>query len=142
MRLSASDWVEGGWDIEGSIAYSKALEARGAAAIHVSSGGVSPDQKIPLGPGYQVHFAEAVKAAMSIPVIGVGLITEARQAEAIIAENKADAIAIARAILYEPHWPWHAAAELGASVRAPKQYWRSQPREFKALFKDAAFGQR
>ncbi|MDX1731846.1 MAG: oxidoreductase, partial [Aurantimonas coralicida] len=70
------------------------------------------------------------------------LITEARQAETIIAENKADAIAIARAILYEPHWPWHAAAELGASVRAPKQYWRSQPREFKALFKDAAFGQR
>lgn len=142
VRLSASDWVEGGWDIEGSIAYSKALEARGAAAIHVSSGGVSPDQKIPLGPGYQVHFAEAVKAAVSIPVIGVGLITEARQAETIIAENKADAIAVARAILYEPHWPWHAAAELGASVRAPKQYWHSQPREFKALFKDAAFGQR
>ncbi|MEM6677152.1 MAG: NADH:flavin oxidoreductase/NADH oxidase [Pseudomonadota bacterium] len=142
VRISASDWVEGGWDIEDSVVLSKALEARGAAAIHVSSGGISPAQKIPIGPGYQVPLAERVKAETGLPVIAVGLITEPAQAEAIIAEGRADAIALARALLYNPRWPWHAAAELGAQVRAPKQYWRSQPREQKDLFQNAVTGQR
>ena len=142
MRLSASDWVEGGWDIDGTVALSKALEARGAAAIHVSSGGVSPDQKIEVGPGYQVHFAEAVTAAVDIPVIAVGMITEAQQAEEIVASGKADAIALARAILYDPRWPWHAAATLGATVAAPPQYWRCQPHGLKHLFDQAEHGQR
>ncbi len=141
-RISATDWVEGGWDIEGSIALAKVLEARGAAAIHVSSGGVSPLQKISLKPGYQVPFAEQIKAATALPTIAVGLITEAEQAEEIITSGKADAVALARAMLYDPRWPWHAAAALGARVVAPPQYWRCQPRELKDLFKEAGHGQR
>jgi 2,4-dienoyl-CoA reductase-like NADH-dependent reductase (Old Yellow Enzyme family) len=142
VRVSATDWVEGGWDLESTITFAKALEGLGCAAIHVSSGGVSPLQKIALGPGYQVPFAAAVKAAVSIPVIAVGLITEPEQAEAILVEGQADAVALARAMLYDPRWPWHAAAKLGAQVAAPKQYWRSQPRAFKDLFEGANFGQR
>ena len=134
--------MQGGWDIEGTIALSRALKARGCAALHISSGGVSPLQAIKLAPGYQVPFAERVKAAVGLPTIAVGLITEPEQAEAIINEGAADAVSLARAILYDPRWPWHAAARLGASVSAPRQYWRSQPREFKDLFSSAKFGQR
>ena len=141
-RLSATDWVPGGWDIEGTVALSHALKARGCAAIHVSSGGVSPQQKIQVGPGYQVPFAARVKAEVGLPTIAVGLITEAEQAEAIVASGQADAVSLARAMLYDPRWPWHAAARLGARVAAPRQYWRSQPREYKDLFVDAAFGAR
>lgn len=142
VRISASDWVEGGWDVAQSSVFAKALEQRGCAFIHVSSGGVSPLQKIPLEPGYQVHFAEAIKQATSMPVIAVGLITEPEQAESIVASGQADLIGIARGILYDPHWPWHAAAKLGASVDAPKQYWRSQPRDQKALFGETKIGGR
>ena len=142
LRVSATDWVDGGWDLASTIAFAQALKARGCAAIHVSTGGVSPQQKIPLGPGYQVPFAEAVKAATGMPVIAVGLITEAAQAEALVAEGRADAVALARAMLYDPRWPWHAAATLGASVTAPPQYWRSQPRELKDLFSGLRFGAR
>jgi 2,4-dienoyl-CoA reductase-like NADH-dependent reductase (Old Yellow Enzyme family) len=142
MRISATDWVEGGWDIEGTLALSNALKARGCAAIHVTSGGVSPLQAIKLGPGYQVPFAQRVKAEVGLPTIAVGLITEAQQAQAIIANGQADAVALARAMLYDPRWPWHAAAQLGAHVAAPKQYWRSQPREHKDLFSGAQYGQR
>lgn len=142
MRVSASDWVEDGWDLDQTIALAQALKVRGAPAIHVSSGGVSPKQAITLGPAYQVPFAERIKAETGLATIAVGLITEPRQAEAILAEGKADAIALARAMLYDPRWPWHAAAELGARVSAPPQYWRCQPREQKDLFTDAAHGQR
>lgn len=142
VRISATDWVADGWDIEGTIALSKALKARGCAAIHVTTGGVSPLQAIKLGPGYQVPYAQRVKAAVGLPTLAVGLITEPEQAEAIIANGEADAVSLARAILYDPRWPWHAAARLGAQVTAPPQYWRSQPREFKDLFEGAAFGQR
>ena len=141
-RISATDWVPGGWDIEGTVALSQALKARGCAAIHVSSGGVSPQQKITLGPGYQVPFAQRVKAEVGLPTIAVGLITEPEQAEAIVAGGEADAVSLARAMLYDPRWPWHAAAKLGARVEAPHQYWRSQPREYKDLFENAAFGAR
>lgn len=142
VRVSASDWVPGGWDLDGTVAFSQALKARGCAAIHVSSGGVSPQQAITLGAGYQVPFAQRIKAEVGLPTIAVGLITEPRHAEAIIAEGQADAVSLARAILYDPRWPWHAAAELGAQVKAPHQYWRSQPREFKDLFENAQFGAR
>lgn len=141
-RISASDWVDGGWDVEQSIAFTQALKARGSAAIHVSSGGVSPQQAIKLGPGYQVPFAQQVKEATGLPTIAVGLITEAKQAEAIVASGQADAVALARAMLYDPRWPWHAAAELGAKVTVPPQFWRCQPRELKALFENASFGAR
>ena len=142
IRLSATDWVDGGWTIEGTVALSKALEQRGCAAIHVSSGGVSPLQKITLGPGYQVSFATRIRQEVGIPVIAVGLITEPEQAEAIVASREADAVSLARAMLYDPRWPWHAAAALGDKVTAPPQYWRSQPREFKDLFTGAVLGQR
>jgi 2,4-dienoyl-CoA reductase-like NADH-dependent reductase (Old Yellow Enzyme family) len=143
VRVSATDWVEGsGWDVETTIAFAHELKARGCAAIHVSSGGVSPAQKIPLGPGYQVGLAARIKAAVGLPTIAVGLITEPQQAEDFVAGGQADAVALGRAMLYDPRWPWHAAAALGAQVQAPPQYWRSQPREFKALFAGLKFGAR
>jgi 2,4-dienoyl-CoA reductase-like NADH-dependent reductase (Old Yellow Enzyme family) len=134
VRVSGTDWADGGWDTEQTVAFAVALEARGCSAIHVSSGGLTPAQKIPVGPGYQVPLARAVKAATSMPVVAVGLITDYDHAEAIIASGDADMIALARGILYDPRWPWHAAAHLGAKVRAPKQYLRSQPRQFRELF--------
>jgi len=142
MRVSATDWVPGGWDIEDTVALAKALEARGAAAIHVSTGGISPRQAIKPAPGYQVPFARRIKSEVDVPVVAVGLITEAEQAEAIIVNGDADAVALARAILYDPRWPWHAAAKLGARVTAPKQYWRSAPRDYPHLFESFAHGQR
>lgn len=142
MRISATDWVPDGWDIEGTVALSLALKERGCAAIHVTTGGVSPLQAIKLGPGYQVPYAQRVKAEVGLPTIAVGLITEPEQAEAIIANGEADAVSLARAMLYDPRWPWHAAAKLGGRVSAPKQYWRSQPREYADLFESASFGQR
>jgi NADPH2 dehydrogenase len=142
VRVSASDWVEGGWDIEQTIVFASELKKRGVDWMDVSSGGVSPQQKIALGPGYQVPFAEAVKAATGLPTIAVGLITEVQQAEDIVASGKADLVAIARGILYDPRWPWHAAAQLGGQVQAPPQYWRSQPSTQKALFGDTTFGGR
>ena len=138
VRLSATDWVQDGWDIEEAVEFSRALAARGCAAIHVSSGGASPLQKIPAVPGYQVPFASRIKSEVDVPVIAVGLITTPDQAETILAENQADAIALARAMLYDPRWAWHAAAQLGASVFAPKQYLRSQPSQYKQLFATGA----
>jgi 2,4-dienoyl-CoA reductase-like NADH-dependent reductase (Old Yellow Enzyme family) len=134
VRVSGTDWVEGGWDIEGTVAFAKALEARGCAAIHVSSGGLDAGQKIPISPSYQVPLARAVKQAVGIPVVAVGLITDFEQAEAIVATGDADLIALARGILYDPRWPWHAAAHLGAQVQAPPQYLRSQPSRYRELF--------
>jgi 2,4-dienoyl-CoA reductase-like NADH-dependent reductase (Old Yellow Enzyme family) len=142
VRISATDWVDGGWDVEQSIEFARALAERHCSYVHVSSGGVSPLQKIPLGPGYQVPLAERIRAAVDLPTIAVGLVTEPKQAEAIVQSGQAELVALARAILFEPHWPWRAAAELGGQVEAPHQYWRSQPRELKALFGDVRIGQR
>ena len=142
VRVSATDWVEHGWDLEQTIEFAGALKPLGCDFMDVSSGGVSPAQQIPLGPGYQVAFAAAVRAATALPTMAVGLITEPRQAEQILERGEADMIALARGILYDPRWPWHAAAELGATVQAPKQYWRSQPREHSRLFGDIRIGQR
>jgi 2,4-dienoyl-CoA reductase-like NADH-dependent reductase (Old Yellow Enzyme family) len=142
VRVSATDWVPGGWDIADTVAFAQALKARGCAAIHASTGGVSPQQKIALEPGYQVPYAKRLKAEVGLPTIAVGLITEAAQAEAIVASGDADAVGLARAMLWDPRWPWHAAATLGAQVQAPKQYWRSQPREYKDLFVGAKVGAR
>ncbi len=134
VRVSGTDWAGGGWDIEQTIAFAQALEARGCTVIHVSSGGLTPAQQIPVGPGYQVPLAREVKRATSMAVVAVGLITEYAQAEAIVATRDADLIGLARAILYDPRWPWHAAAALGARVKAPPQYLRSQPRQYRDLF--------
>jgi NADPH2 dehydrogenase len=142
IRVSATDWVEGGWDLPQTIEFAKQLKKRGIDWIDVSSGGVSPLQKIPLAPGYQVPFAKAVKEATGVTTMAVGLITEARQAEDIVASGKADMVALARGMLYDPRWGWHAAAELGGEVSAPPQYWRSQPPTQKALFGATSFGAR
>ncbi len=135
VRVSGTDWVDGGWTIEETIAFARALEARGCAGINVSSGGLHAAQQIALSPGYQVPLARQVKEAVSMPVIAVGLITDAAQAEAIIANGDADAVAIARAALYDPRWPWHAAAALGATIAVPPQYERSEPREHRGLYR-------
>jgi 2,4-dienoyl-CoA reductase-like NADH-dependent reductase (Old Yellow Enzyme family) len=135
VRVSATDWVEGGVDIDETVAFAQMLEEKGCDAIHVSSGGLHMEQKIPLSPSYQVPLARAVKAAVKIPVVAVGLITEPKQAEAIVATGDADLVAIARTVLYDPRWPWHAAAELGAQVAVAPQYLRCQPAQFKTLFK-------
>jgi len=135
VRISATDWVDGGFNLEEAVEFSKMLEARGVDAIHVSSGGLHPDQQIDVYPGYQVPLARAVKAAVKIPVVAVGLITNPEHAESIVASGDADIIGIARGALYNPRWPWHAAAELGAQVHAPDQYLRCQPHTLKNLFK-------
>ena len=142
VRVSATDWVEHGWELEQTVQFAQAMKARGADFIDVSTGGISPLQQIPLGPGYQVSFAARIRAETALPTMAVGLITEPKQADAVVARGEADMVALARGILYEPHWPWRAAAELGASVVAPKQYWRSQPREHAKLFGDTRIGQR
>ncbi len=134
IRVSGTDWVEGGWEIGQTIAFAKELEKRGCDAVHVSSGGLHPAQMIPVGPGYQVPLARAVKSAVRMPVVAVGMITGFEQAEAIVGTGDADLVALARAMLYDPRWPWHAAAALGGHVPAPNQYLRSQPRQFKDLF--------
>ena len=133
---------DGGWDVDQTIAFVRELQTRGVDWIDVSSGGVSPLQKIAIGPGYQVPFAERIKAETGVNTMAVGLVTEARQAEAIVASGQADLVALARGMLYDPRWAWHAAAELGAHVIAPPQYWRSQPSTQKQLFGETVFGAR
>jgi 2,4-dienoyl-CoA reductase-like NADH-dependent reductase (Old Yellow Enzyme family) len=142
VRLSASDWVDGGWTIDESIGLARALKAMGCDWIDASSGGISPAQKIPLGPGYQVQFARAIRRATPMPTMAVGLITDAKQADAIVAAGDADFVALARAMLWDPRWPWHAAATLGAKIVAPPQYWRAAPRDSPAVIAHAKLGMR
>ena len=125
IRISAVDWVEGGLTIEDSIFFAQKLKDAGCDFIDVSSGGNDPSQKIVLGPGYQVHFAEAIKKATGMPVMAVGLITEPEQAEAVVANGQADMVALARGFLDDPHWAWHAAWKLGAEVPVSVQYARA-----------------
>ncbi len=124
VRISATDWVEGGWDLEGSVAFSRALKERGCDFIDVSSGGLSPAQKLEPAPGFQVPFAARIKRDVELPVMAVGLITEPAHAERIVADGDADVVALARGMLWDPRWGWHAAEKLGVKVKAPRQYLR------------------
>ena len=124
-RISVTDWVDGGLSVEEGIEVARALKDAGLAYICCSSGGNSPLQKIPTGPGYQVHLAEAVKKATGIPVRAVGMIDEPKQANAIITGGRADMVALARAILADPRWPWRAAAELGHEMKVAPQLARA-----------------
>jgi 2,4-dienoyl-CoA reductase-like NADH-dependent reductase (Old Yellow Enzyme family) len=124
VRISASDWKEGGWDLAQSIEFCKRLKALGIDLIDCSSGGNAHDQKIALGPGYQVRFAEAIRREAGVPVGAVGLIVDAVQAEHILATGQADAVSLARAMLRDPYWPRHAARELGLDSQWPDQYKR------------------
>jgi 2,4-dienoyl-CoA reductase-like NADH-dependent reductase (Old Yellow Enzyme family) len=125
LRVSASDWFEGGWDLAQTIEFAKRAKALGVDLIDCSSGGNIAEQKIVLGPGYQVAFAQAIKREAGIPVGAVGLITDAVQAEHILATGQADAVLLARALLRDPYWPHHAAKQLGATLAWPDQYKRA-----------------
>jgi 2,4-dienoyl-CoA reductase-like NADH-dependent reductase (Old Yellow Enzyme family) len=142
IRLSATDWVEGGWTPEETADMAVRLKAAGADYVHISSAGVSPQQKIPIGPGYQVHLAKLVRERCGLPTIAVGLITEPAQANAVIEQGEADLVALARSFLYKPRWGWEAAAALGAQVQASTPYWRCPPREASQIFGQVRFGQR
>jgi len=133
VRISATDWVDGGWDLAQSVVLARALEARGNDFMHISSAGLSPLQKISLKAGYQVPHAHAIKQAVSTPVIAVGLITKPQHAQDILDRGQADAIALARAMLYDPRWPWHAAAALGQRALAAAQFLRCEPHAHKGL---------
>ena len=123
-RISATDWKEGGWDLEQSIVLCRELKALGIDLIDVSSGGNVHDAKIALGPGYQVPFAQAIRAAVGMPVGAVGLIADPTQAEQIVSLGQADAVFLARAELRDPYWPRHAAKALGVPMEWPDQYKR------------------
>ena len=125
VRVSASDWVEGGWDLEQTAQFAEQLQEHGCSAIHVSSGGNSPFQKIAVGPGYQVGFASFIRQRVSMPVIAVGMITDPFQAETIIRSGQADMVALAREFLRDPHWTWSAAKALRVTTSVPEQYHRA-----------------
>lgn len=142
LRLSASDWVEGGWDVAQSTVFADALKSLGCDFLHVSSGGVSPQQKIALGPNYQVPFAQALRASSGMVTTAVGLITDPHQAEAVLQDGEADLVALARGFLYQPRWGWQAAAALVGTVEAHPTYWRCLPHEAQAAFGKVAVGGR
>jgi 2,4-dienoyl-CoA reductase-like NADH-dependent reductase (Old Yellow Enzyme family) len=126
VRISATDWVEDGWDIEQSIALSRSLKNTGVDLIDCSSGGLVSYAKVPASPGYQVHFAEVIRQEAAIATGAVGLITEPDQAEQIVGSGKADAVLLARGMLRDPYWPLHAAKALGVDVPWPVQYLRAK----------------
>jgi 2,4-dienoyl-CoA reductase-like NADH-dependent reductase (Old Yellow Enzyme family) len=143
VRISGTDWVDGGWSIDETVELSRRLKDRGAQFVHISSGGVSPLQKITLGPEYQVPLAKAVRERSGLATFAVGLITDAQQAEAVLARGDADLVALARAFLYNPRWGWSAAAALQGQVQAQSPYWRCLPREAGLIFgPDARIGMR
>ena len=125
VRISATDWADGGWDLEQSVEFSRQLKEIGIDLIDVSSGGLVPDAKITVGPGYQVPFAKEIRSRTGIMTGAVGLITEPEQAESILQAGDADAILIARESLRDPYFAFRAARELGGSVDVPKQYGRA-----------------
>jgi 2,4-dienoyl-CoA reductase-like NADH-dependent reductase (Old Yellow Enzyme family) len=122
IRISATDWVDGGWTLDEAAIYAKAFASLGIDYVCVSSGGVVPYAKPPVGPGYQVPLARRIRAETGLPTRAVGLIASPRQAEAVLAEDSADLIAIGRGFLDNPRWVWHAAEELGAELAYPPQY--------------------
>jgi 2,4-dienoyl-CoA reductase-like NADH-dependent reductase (Old Yellow Enzyme family) len=127
VRISATDWVEGGLDLDETAEVGRLLAAHGVDLVDVSSGGNSPDQQIPLEPGYQVPFATRIRHASGLPVGAVGLITDPQQAEKIVSDGEADAVFLARELLRDPHWAQRAAEALGGDAYWPEQYLRARP---------------
>ncbi len=127
VRISATDWADGGWNADESVQLAKRLRERGVDLVDASSGGLVPNAKIPAAPGFQVQFAARIRREAGIATAAVGLITEPAQANAIVAEGEADFVFLARAILRDPYWPVHAAATLGEPASWPKQYLRAAP---------------
>lgn len=127
VRISATDWVEGGWDLEQSIVLARELRAAGVDLVDCSSGGAVPGATAPVAPGYQVPFAQAIRQRAGMATGAVGMITDPAQAEAIVANGRADLVLLARAMLRDPYWPLHAAQALGVAVRWPDPYLRARP---------------
>ncbi|HYC47780.1 MAG TPA: NADH:flavin oxidoreductase/NADH oxidase [Burkholderiales bacterium] len=127
-KISGTDFAPGGWTPEDAVVYARELKALGCDYVTLSGGGVVLDAKVPVSPGYQVPYAQRVKREVGITTGSVGLIAGARQAEEIVASGKADFVALARGMLFDPRWPWHAALELGADIKYPPQYERASPK--------------
>lgn len=127
VRVSATDWIEGGWSLDDSAIFAMALKALGCDYVAASSGGVLPDQKIPVGPGYQVPLAHGIRAMADLPTLAVGLINTAEHAESVLQDGSADLIAVGRGMTYDPRWAWHAAVEMNEPANFPPQYARSHP---------------
>lgn len=125
-RISATDWIDGGWNVEESVTLCRELKALGCDYVTVSSGGLSMAQQIAIGEGHQVPLATRIRCEVDVPVMAVGMIFRPEHAESIVAGKEADMVAIARGMLFEPHWTWRAAAALGAQVSGPPQYIRAQ----------------
>ena len=127
VRISASDYLPGGWDLDQSIEFAKGLKQVGIDLVDCSSGGAAPESKPPVGPGYQTPFSAAIRQRVGMLTAAVGLITEASQAETILVTGQADVVVLGRELLRDPYWPLHAAERLQADVRWPKQYERARP---------------
>ncbi|HEY0338881.1 MAG TPA: oxidoreductase, partial [Burkholderiales bacterium] len=127
-KISGTDFAQGGWTPEEAVIYARELKTLGYDYVTVSGGGVVLDAKVPVAPGYQVPYAERVRREIGITTGSVGLITDPHQAEDIIATGKADFVSLARAMLFDPRWPWHAAVALGADLKYPPQYERCHPK--------------
>jgi 2,4-dienoyl-CoA reductase-like NADH-dependent reductase (Old Yellow Enzyme family) len=125
IRISATDWVEEGWDMDQSVALAARLKPLGVDLVDCSSGGLAPDAKIEIGPGYQVPFAERIRRETGILTGAVGMITEPGQADRIIRSRQADVVLLAREFLRDPYWPLHAAQALGVDIESPVQYGRA-----------------
>jgi 2,4-dienoyl-CoA reductase-like NADH-dependent reductase (Old Yellow Enzyme family) len=128
VRISATDWVEGGWTLDESVALAKLFGEHGVDLVDASSGAMVPYAKIPVGPGFQVEFAARIRREAGIATAAVGLITEPGQANAVIAGGQADLVFLAREMLRDPYWPVHAAAALGEPASWPVQYLRAAPK--------------
>jgi 2,4-dienoyl-CoA reductase-like NADH-dependent reductase (Old Yellow Enzyme family) len=127
-KISGTDFAPGGWTPDDAVIYARELKALGFDYVTVSGGGVVLDAKVPVGPGYQVPYAERVRRETAMTTGAVGLISDPQQAEDIVASGKADFVSLARAMLFDPRWPWHAALALGAALKYPPQYERAQPK--------------
>jgi 2,4-dienoyl-CoA reductase-like NADH-dependent reductase (Old Yellow Enzyme family) len=134
VRISATDYAESGWSVDDSLVFAAALQARGCDYIDVSGGGLVPWQTVAVGPGYQVSFAARIRQEVGIITMTVGMINQARQAEEIIARGQADMVALARGMLYDPRWTWHAAEELWVDLEYPPQYRRCRPSRWPQAF--------
>jgi 2,4-dienoyl-CoA reductase-like NADH-dependent reductase (Old Yellow Enzyme family) len=129
VRISSTDWKEGGWDVDQAVELARRLRQRAIDLVDCSSGGAVPDVTIPLGPGYQVPFAERIRREAGIATGAVGLITDPQQADAIVREGRADCVLLARELLRDPYWPLRAARELGHATPWPVQYLRAAPKD-------------
>jgi 2,4-dienoyl-CoA reductase-like NADH-dependent reductase (Old Yellow Enzyme family) len=130
VRHSVTDWVPGGWDLDDADAFALELKRLGCDYVTASTGGLSPQQRIPVGEGHQVEFAARLKQVTGLPTMAVGMIFDPRHAERIVAEGEADFVALARGMLFDPGWPWYAAAVLDAAVDYPPQYLRGYRSQF------------